>query len=205
MQNYIDNAVKHINEHLGEGVFAIYLKGSYLMKEMLPKSDIDLVVIFKESLRDTFNKIKGHEVLGPVSISGYSLDELKSGKKVGDSQSPKTFMNLVKHYKLLQGTSVLDKNFPSKSLEDTYVDHKKFLTDVFIPGFLEGKYAKQDLYKQVLWLAYNELVAANKNPPYSYKEVNDLLPKDHIARRAYKLRFSGNDEKFLEDLISYLS
>ncbi|MFT4260852.1 MAG: nucleotidyltransferase domain-containing protein [Candidatus Woesearchaeota archaeon] len=205
MQHFIDNAIEYINEHLGEGVFAIYLKGSYLMKEMLPKSDIDLVVIFKESLRPTFNKIKGHEVLGPVSISGYSLDELKSGKKIGDSQSPKTFMNLVKHYKLLQGTSVLHKNFPSKSFEDTYKDHKKFLKEVFLPAFIEGKHSKQELYKQVLWLSYNELVVDHKNPPYSYKEINDLLPEGHIGKRAYNLRFLDDDKDFLDDLISYLS
>jgi hypothetical protein len=204
MEDKINNALKHINDNLGPSVYSVYLKGSYLMKEMLPKSDIDLVVIFKENSRAAFDKIKGHEVVGPVSISGFSLEELRTGERYGLAQGPKTFMHFVKHYKLIQGNSVLGKGFPIKTPKEVYEDHKGFLIQEFIPN-LEKKYSMTTLSKQVLWLSFNELTMQGKNPPYSYKKINDLLDLNHIGKRAYNIRLGFKDDMFLKDLISYLS
>lgn len=204
MEDKINNALKYINENLGPSVYAIYLKGSYLMKEMLPKSDIDLVVIFKENSRNAFNKIKGHEAVGPVSISGFSLEELRTGEKISSNQSPKTFMYFVKYYKLIQGNSILEKGFPVKEPKEVYEDHKDFLIKEFIPN-LEKKYSMSELLKQVLGLSFNELSMQGKPAKYSYKNINDSLPLNHIGKRAYNIRLGFKDETFLKDLISYLS
>ena len=205
MQYKIDYAIKKIEEALGPSLFAIYLKGTYLMKEMNSKSDIDLVVIFKESERSSFNKIKGHEVFGNVSVSGYSLEELRSGKSTHSKQSPKTFMNNVKHFELIKGNSVSGKGFPQKTDKEIYEDHKSYLKNTFLPEYLSKKHSLNDLVKQVLWLSFNELKVKGLNPKYSYKAIHDLLELGHIGRKAYRIRLGEEEGDLVEDLISYLA
>ncbi len=205
MQDKIDYAIKQIDEALGPSLFAVYLKGTYLMKEMHSKSDIDLVVIFKESARSAFNKIRGHEVFGNVSISGYSLEELRSGQSITSEMNPKTFMNNAKHFKLIKGNSVLNKGFPEKSDKEVYEDHKEYLKNTFLPKYLDKKHSLSDLCKQVLWLSFNELKVKGLNPKYSYKSIYDLLELSHIGRKAYKIRLGESQEDFVEELISYLA
>ncbi len=200
----INDAVKYILESLDENVYSIYVKGSFVMQEMLPTSDIDLVVIYRETAREAFNKIKGHEVRGSVSISGFSLDELRSGeRKFGEGESPKSFMRFVKYYKLLHGKSVLGK-FPMQSDEKALMGHKHFLKNSFIPGMERGDVPKDLLPKQILWMSFNELKVKGKNPDYSFKSINELLPQDHIGKRAYKMRMGKEDKSFFEDVKKYL-
>ena len=181
-----------IKEKFGEDLYSVYVKGTYVMGEMTEDSDVDLVVIFKENSREVFSELKGHMKFGNISISGFSLEELRTGVKKGKGSSPKNFMRMVEYYKLLYGQDVSKKNFPQQSKKESYDLLKEFIKQEMLPNY-KIKYGFSDLVKACLWLEFNHL-ALSKDVNYSYKYISNNTDKE-LVKKAYKYKFEKPNEE----------
>ncbi len=198
--------LEFLKKKFGDGLVSVYVKGSYAMNEMREGSDIDLVVIFKETARVVFESLKGHEKYGLYSVSGLSLEELESGVKKGKGSSPGYFMYMVSEYKLLLGEDLAGKYF-AKSAEDAFKDHKWYVEKMVVPGYEKGKNGFSELVKSCLWVEYNYTRKNGLKPYYSYKDIVDRSGKE-IVLKAYSYWKEQPSEKekdsFLQEFRDYL-
>jgi predicted nucleotidyltransferase len=200
-----------------EELISIYVKGSFVRREMVKNSDVDLVIIVTHS-RTLKKIIRLHNLFSssfivPVGFSGYSLWELRKNKRSLSGKllraAPNRFVAHLEHYQLIHG-HVLKKELFFQ------VTHKKRLQGMirvfleeFIPKYDQGLFGFSDILKQVFWLVENEQQYENKSPPHHWKTLAGTLHKSHIIHQALSLRnnpsASAREQKiFIKRLTSYL-
>lgn len=67
-----------------EELISIYVKGSFVRREMVPGSDVDLVAVVKsDKYLDELDKLRkqGKDYNPEFGVSGYSLNELETCKR----------------------------------------------------------------------------------------------------------------------------
>ncbi|HLP79225.1 MAG TPA: nucleotidyltransferase domain-containing protein [Acidobacteriota bacterium] len=189
-------------------IISVYLKGSYVRNEMIQGSDVDVLVVLKTAkFLPHLKKIN----FDNICYVGYSLRELKTGKRVKNKSSTTPVSRTVRHlpsYLKIYGEKLDTSGLHTRTALEDYQRFKKFL-EQFIEQYQAGKVGFREVGKQVLWLAYDELLVQGKMPTYSWKNVVSLLPKHHIAHTAYHYRLHPTkDEKkrslFIEEIKKYL-
>ncbi|MBN2053176.1 nucleotidyltransferase domain-containing protein [Candidatus Woesearchaeota archaeon] len=200
-----------------EQIISIYIRGSFARRELDWKSDIDFMVILKKShylkklkQLDLSYKDKFHPL---IEIKGYSLWELKTGKRVKYSVSATPPYRTVKHLpelKLIYGKDLSKNNFFSRSdIEDLKALVNAFRT-IFVPRYNENKMSFRDLVKQTFWLSELEQKVNGENPPHNWKNLNKFIKDyNHIVHDAFKYRIKPTAEKkekakYLKKLKRYL-
>ena len=124
-------------------IFAIYVKGSFIRREMNQKSDVDMVVIIKENKNikkvEKVSKKSQNKYNPKVGISVHSLWELKKNKHFGKTQKlrakPDLFIKKVKHYKLIFGEKIAYEKYPSRTDKENLKARIKAFKEIFIPFF----------------------------------------------------------------------
>jgi len=187
-----------------EKIQSIYVKGTFVMREMNSKSDVDLSIIVKESkLMDKINKLnkKFKEKHKPqIGFTGYSIQELKKGKisRYGKQirTGPRRALKQFHHYKLIYGEPLDLTKFDSgkdvKQLETMI----KVFNELFLPSYRKGKFGFAQIVKQVFWLTENELRAKNIKHGYSYRKIAKAVKdKNHIIHEALKIRLKPTKDK----------
>jgi len=199
-------------------IVAIYVKGSFVRREMTKKSDVDTVTILKESkylknLRKLEEKYRS-KYYPQIEFSGYSIWELKHNKRAASGKkvraSPSRAVQHLDNYKLLYGKQLRKEDFAS----GTDIGHLKSMIKVFhnlfLPGLKEKKFGFSDIIKQVFWLIENEQRVRGNNAEHSFKKlVKSIKDKDHIVHDAYRLRLKPTKDKkiraqFISKLKRYL-
>ena len=187
-------------------IIAIYVKGSFPRREMNDKSDVDTFTILKtnkylpklkkleEKHRDKFKP--------QIQFTGYSLSELKSGKKNKRGKkmrpSPSRTVKHLKHYKHLHGTLLNPEDFPirtdKKDLEGLIGAFKK----LFLPGYKKKDFGFSEILKQVFWLVENEQRVRGENPPDGWKKLaRSIKDKKHVIHDTIRLRLNPTKDKNL--------
>jgi hypothetical protein len=191
-----------------EEILAIYVKGSFIRREMNEKSDMDTVTILKHSsmlprLRRLGEKYK--KVFDPeIQFSGYSLWELKNGKRstakgikknrAGTSRILKHF----DHYQLIYGTPIDVSGFPRRSHEHDLRSMVNVFHSLFIPMYDRKELGFDDIVKQTLWVVENEMRFLGKPTPHSWKALDSSIEeKNHIIHLAYGYRLKSPKDKRL--------
>ncbi len=199
-------------------IVAIYVKGSFVRREMNKKSDVDTVTILKTSkYLPKLKKLEGKyrtKFKPQLQIAGYSLWELKTGKKTKSrkkvSASTSRFVKHLPHHELIYGRLL--------NIKDLHVgDDKKALKGMvgafrkyFLPGYKNKKMGFSEIAKQVFWLVENEQKARGKNPPHNWKKlVKSIKDKNHIIHDALRFRLKPTKDKrkrnaFIRKLNRYL-
>lgn len=193
-------------------IIAIYVGGSFIRREMNEKSDVDLWVIVKDNkLLPKIVKLKKfRKSTNPeIGISGYSLWELKNNKKHIKGKkfrpNPDRFIKYLPYYKLVYGKKINYKNLPISSDKKNLINFIKVFEKTFIPLYKNKKFGFQDIIKQIFFLTDQELRVQGKNPPYEWRKLVILLPKNHITHEALKLRKNRTkDKKIREQFIKKL-
>lgn len=199
-------------------IIAIYVKGSFVRREMNKKSDVDTVTILKTSkplakikrLEEKYRK----EFKPQIQLRAYSFWELKTGKKTKSrgkvSASTSRFVKHLPHHKLIYGKLL--------NIKDLHVgDNKSALKGLvgafrkyFLPGYKQKKMGFSEIAKQVFWLVENEQKAKDKNPPHHWKKLaRSIKDKNHIIHDALKFRLKPTKDKrkrnaFIRKLNRYL-
>lgn len=185
-------------------IIAIYVKGSFVRREMNNKSDVDTVTILRKS--KYLPKLKKLEkefrtkFQPEIQLAGYSLWELRTGKKSKFkkkvSAATSRFVKHLAHHKLIYGEELNigelcvgdDKN----ALKGMMGAFRKY----FLPYYKKKKMGFSEIVKQVLWLAENEEKAKGNNPPHHWKKLaRSIKDKNHIVHDALNLRLHPTKDK----------
>jgi predicted nucleotidyltransferase len=191
-----------------EDIIAIYVKGSFIRREMNKKSDVDTLTILKYSKHlKTLEKLKNkyRKSYEPnLEFAGYSLWELKTNKKSKfgkqDRAAPSRAVQHLEHYGLIYGKSIKKEDFFQGSDEKRFFSMVKTFRSLFLPNYEKGKIGFSDIIKQVFWLVENEQKFLGKNPPHSWRGLNNSIKeRNHIIHDTMYLRENSTKDRKIRD------
>lgn len=202
---------------------SVYAKGSFIMREMNEKSDIDFVTVLRStkyaSRLKKLHQEYAHKISPEVQLNPcYSLWELKTGKKrkiAPPNQHPGSVVNHLDDFKLVYGEHLDKTDFKGRDPEKDMKALARVIYETFIPN-VEKKFrgdATHDtsmgfssLLKSVLWLAESELKNKQVSYEYSYAGIDKAVSDPrHIAHDAYRLRQNPTkDEKVRKEFVEKL-
>lgn len=206
-----------------EEILAIYVKGSFIRREMNEKSDVDIVTILKTT--KYFNKLKELDEWGKNSgyvpypqFVVYSINELKTGKRISkksNSAAPSRIVKHLKEYKLIYGDDLSKMNLCTRSDKKDFEALSKVFVKSWIPNYKIGKFNFNMLVKQTFWLVENEQRALGNKPPHAWEDLkNSIKNNDHVIYDAWNIRNNSNGyssrsrsvrSKFVSKLEKYLT
>ncbi|MCR4323565.1 MAG: nucleotidyltransferase domain-containing protein [Nanoarchaeota archaeon] len=195
-----------------EEIIAIYLKGSFVRREMNKYSDVDLTTMLKRS--KYVGKIKKLEkeyrkkFSPPIQLGSLSLWELKNNKRLkirkNTGTAPSRVIEHLKNYKLIYGEPLNVESLPKGSHEKRLKNMIGIFNSWFLPDYKKGKFHIHEILKQIFWLIENEQKVLGKNPPHSWKKLTkSIKDKDHIVHDTFKLYFK-TPHKSLEEKRAYI-
>jgi hypothetical protein len=177
-------------------LFAIYIKGSFVRREMKKRSDIDIVPIVTE------NKYEGEifsvnsPKISPAIVVPLSLWELKNNKlftKGGHNPDlrakPDRLLSKLKECKLIYGKPLNPKEFPIRSDQIALKDEIEVIKKGYIPTYQKGNIKFSPLLKEVFWLVELEQKVRGKLLNHSFEGISKSVKnKNHIIHEALKFR-----------------
>ncbi|MBI2631504.1 hypothetical protein HYW75_00690 [Candidatus Pacearchaeota archaeon] len=200
-----------INNVYKNDLISIYIKGSFVTRELRKKSDVDILPIVKnkkEMNRLKLIRDKNKDTLRPSEILPISYTELKQKNRSWGRAD--TMLRDLDHYKLVYGKRLLKTDYYIRPWDKMFKDEINMLKFKTLPLYKKGEYGFQQLIKQVFWICYSEQVLLGKNPPRTWKGLNKYIKrKNNIIHKAYYFRMYPTKDKkkityFLTDLERYL-
>ena len=189
-------------------IIAVYVKGTFVTREMNKKSDVDIVPIVRDNnVMKKLQKVrdKNREMLKPSELLPISLTELKNNEnsKYGGKLKgkPDVFLRDLEYHKLIYGRGLMKSDYPMRTEDKLFVSDLKFTREKLIPLHKKGKFGFQQLLKKVFWISYNEQRRLGKNPPRTWKGLNKFIKnKNHIIHRAYYFRMNPTKNRRLREV-----
>ena len=177
-------------------LLAIYVKGSFIRREMKKGSDVDIVPIVTENKYEgpvfETNIPKVHPcIIVPLSLWEFKHNELftKSDQKTDLRAKPDRFIKKLGYYKLIYGKQLNTKGFKIRSDEEVFKSLLKILQNVLIPMYEQGKARLSWVIKEFFWLTEDELILRGIKVEHSFKSIkNSVKDKNHPIKDAYKFR-----------------
>jgi len=208
----VKKAMKLLKDNLSrEELISVYIKGSFVTREMNKKSDVDILPIVKDkSVIKKLKKVrdKNKEILRPSELLPISYTELKKNNREWGRAD--TFLRDIEHHQRVYGKKLIKEDYPARKWEGMFNDELVMIRDKSVLMHKEGKYGFSQLIKQVFWLVYSEQVMLGKNPPRTWKGLNKFIKeKERIIHKAYYFRKHPTKEKkprkeFVKNLERYL-
>lgn len=187
-------------------IVSLYVIGSFLTKEMIEYSDIDLVGVMKSSfdfrkearINKTLNKAIGSS--HTIDMGTMSYDEFFGGHQQGSLMKHvelPIFLSFLKRAKLLYGRRINFDTLPIKPaspLEELKYHIKifnEYKSDFRKKNKIRPDFSFRGFIKIVFYIANLELqLTRNLTPRRSYSEIVKAFRKDknHIVHYSMKLR-----------------
>ena len=206
---------------------AVYVKGSFLTREMNEKSDVDFVTILRtgkyvKALKELHQQYANHFSPSLQLNPAYTLHELRASKRRKQNPPnthPSRFVKHITDFKIVYGKELTPTNFRARPDEKDILGSAKFLIKEMIPELEKkqrGKPHRQEIagfssiLKATLWLAESELRYARIPYEFSYSGINNAMKNPHhIVHQAYDLRLHPTKDKitrrrFIEELKQHL-
>jgi len=194
---------------------AIYIKGSFVRREMNKNSDIDIVpIVTKNKYEKPVFRVNSSKVypciVVPLSIQEFRTNKLftKPNIKPDTRAKPDRFLKRLKEYKLIYGKALNPKNFPIRSNKQALKDEIK-LIEGYLGLYKKGEIKFNPLLKQVFWLTETEQESKGIKVKHSFKGINaSVKDKSHIIHDAYRLKkktkiSKKEKEQFIKKLESF--
>lgn len=190
-----------------EDLRAIYIKGSFVRRELLPKSDVDIVPITKENsivtkireLQETFG-----QQYAPAELRPLSIQELKTGKRInGEPGNPIDLLERRDKIELVWGEDLKDEEFPLRSLEKRLRSYEAAFSDQFFSNYEKGVFSEKQLAKATFWLIDIRMRAQGITPPLRWEDMIVKLPENHVGKLAWNIRMGKKEPEFYEKLKEY--
>jgi len=193
-------------ENVDNELISLYVMGSFLSKEMIESSDIDLVGVMKSSFNfrkeARINKALNETVRSShrIDLGTMSYDEFFGGTQKGSLTKHielPIFLNFLKRAQLIYGKKINFDKLPVKpaSPEEELKYHAKvfdeYKADFRKTDRISPDFSFRDFIKIVLYIANLELQRTRKlTPRRSYSEILKAFRKDksHIVHYSMKLR-----------------
>ncbi len=197
-------------------LIAIYVKGSFVRREMKKDSDVDMVPIVSENKYQGAVFALNDKNIQPVVVVPLSLWEFrrnklwtKSEQKVDLRAKPDTFLRHLDDYKLIYGKPLNYKDFPIREKQLALKDEIEIIKKGYLPAYERGKINFNDLLKELFWLVeLEQTIADNKRIKHSFARIaKTVADPNHIIHKAYNIRknSSKNKEKqFIMELKLFL-
>jgi predicted nucleotidyltransferase len=195
-------------------IYAIYIKGSFVRREMNENSDVDIVPITDNN--DALEEIKKLEKTKgtsykPSEFLPHSLEEFEHGRKNSEHNALKGnvdgFLRNIHNYKLIYGVALDTSKYPVRSDKEFLKGHINAFKNTFIPLYKQKKFSFSELIKQIFFLVEREERVNDREPPYSWKALSkSIKDKKHIIHDALRHRLHPTkDLKKREELIIKLN
>ncbi|MBT5023079.1 hypothetical protein HOK51_08185 [Candidatus Woesearchaeota archaeon] len=201
-------------------IVSIYVKGSFIRREMNQQSDVDTVTIVKhakyldnlrriekeEEKKQKLNKKKSNKlILNKIKteIRGYAFSELKTGRRVKNKVTltpPPRFVKHLPHYKLIYGKdlNLISDGFLRRTDAHDLKGMIWAFENIFLPGYVRGEFLFSQIIKQIFWLVEFEQKAKDKSVPHNWKLLaKSISDNDHVVKDAIKFRLMKNCDKEL--------
>ena len=199
-------------------ITAIYIKGSFVRRELTKNSDVDIVPIVKDSryIRKILKLQKEHSnKIKPSELLPHSIREFKENKRFLRSDGPKAHPNLfikrLKYYNLIYGKPLDVSKFSVRSDEQRFNGLIKAFKEIFIPLYNKKKFGFSQIVKQVFWLVDMDERIKGREPPHSWKKLaKSIKNKNHIIHDTLKFRLNPTKDKkerdkFIRKLNKYIT
>ncbi len=214
----IEKAIKTLFNFIPkEKIISIYIKGSFVRREMDENSDVDIVPIMIDN--ETLKKVKELNIkyakdYAPSELLPRSLEEFEKNerhsKKTKLQGGVDTFLRNIHNYELIYGQKVDPKKYKIRSDKEFLQGHLSAFKTTFIPMYKNEEFGFRELIKQIFFLVQRELRLEGKEPPSSWKELaNSIKNQDHIVHDALRLRLNptkdpDEKERLLKKLQKYV-
>ncbi|MBU2420414.1 MAG: nucleotidyltransferase domain-containing protein [Nanoarchaeota archaeon] len=188
-------------------LIAIYIKGSFVRREMNKNSDIDIVPIVTEiKYEGRVFEVNSHNVY-PCIVVPLSIEEFKKNKLMTQANhkpdlraKPDRFLKKLKECGLIYGNGLNPKKFPIRSNEKALKDEIKLMGEGYIKLYRKKEIKFAPLLKQVFWLTETELEHKKKKVSHTWKGLDKAIKeKSHIMHLAYKYRLNKPKDKKRRD------
>lgn len=187
---------------------AIYIKGSFVRREMNNKSDVDIVPIVTENKYEKAIFSVNTDEIYPCTIAvPLSLWEFKHNKLYTKNNKPRAkpdlFIRKLENYKLIYGKPLDITGFKIRSDEECLKALMKTFRKSFIPLYKKGKFGFLMLVKELFWLVDLEQTNKGKKVEHSFKGIaKSVDDRKHIIHDALKFRLKPiKDKKIRERFI----
>ncbi len=190
-----------------EKIVAVYIKGSFVRREMNEKSDVDIVPVVKDNKYlakiKELQKKRGKEY-APSELLPHSIWEFKKNKRYleekGPKGSPDIFTRSIKNHRLIYGKPLDAKNFIIRDDKERLKDYLKAFEKQFLLLYKKKKFGFQEIIKSVFWLVELEELSKGKNPPHSWKKLaKSIKNKSHIVHETLQHRLNPTKDKKLRE------
>lgn len=188
-------------------IVAIYIKGSFVRREMNEKSDVDIVPIVNDnkylSKIKKLQKERGKEYY-PSELLPSSMWEFKNNKKhlksKGPRGNPDVFLRAIKNHRLIYGKPLDMSEFNLRPVDKRLKGYIGAFEDKFLPLYNQNKFGFQQVIKCVFWLVDLEEMVKGKNPPDSWKKLaKSIKNKNHIIHDTLNYRLKPTKDKKLRE------
>ncbi len=176
-------------------IYAIYIKGSFVRREMNEKSDVDIVPVATDNIAlekiRKLQRTKG-DLYKPSELLPHSLQEFKQGKRYKKDKLKGNVDGALRNlnrYKLIYGKPIDTQQYRMRSDLEFLQDFIKAFKTTFIPMYKTKKFGFAGLMKQVFWLVEREERVKGNDAPSSWKELaRSIKNKDHMIHDAIRYR-----------------
>jgi len=184
-------------------IVAIYVGGSFIRREMIKKSDVDTwTIVSDNNLLKRFDKLKECRLAHnpPISLSGWSLWELKEGKRYlkpsKEKMSPYRFIKRLRDYILIYGKPLDLSKFKTRSDKEDLKSLIGAFNKKFFPLYEQGKFGFSEILNQIFWVVELEQKIKGKKTPYSWKKLEkSIKDKNHIIHDTLRFRVKRIKDK----------
>ena len=204
-------------ERMGDGqLVAIYIKGSFVRREMNERSDVDMVPIVTKNIFAKPAWRLNIPELHPVVTTPLSLEEFEQNRlATKDDQpydfrsKPDSFLRFIKDYKLVYGKAVNPKLYPIRNDNVMFEDELKIIRQM-VPLLEKGEINFGVTLKEFFWMTEMELAVNGIQVPHTLVGIAKGTDKDHLVQEALRLRQKGQLDKttelvFVNKLREYLA
>lgn len=211
----LEEAIKILFENiLPEKIVAIYVKGSFVNREMNEGSDVDMVPITADN--ETLLKVveldkeKG-EIYRPAEFLPFSMWELEHNERYAKYDTlkgrPDLFLADLEHHELIYGEQLDISKFPMRSDRERFIALIDAIEKIFIPGYREKKVGLGNLVKFTLWLTHLEQKLKGKKIGHSSREIaGSVEDKNHVVHNALEFKLHPTkDESMRENFVKKLT
>lgn len=214
----INRIVQIILENTGNSLISLYLVGSFLTKDMVKSSDIDVVGVMKPSFdfrkEKLINEILNEKIISrhKIDLGTMSVEEFFGGKQKGSlmrHMNLPVFLNSLKNAQLIYGRKIDFDELPIKPASETdemkywIKEFKKCKNEFRKKDKLGVDFSFKDFLKIIFYIANLQLQLTRKTQQekrYSDIAIAFRTESDHIVHYSLELRRKAsitNEEKQL--------
>lgn len=197
-----------------QALYAIYVKGSFVRRELSENSDIDIVpIVTTDQYQGAVFAVNGPDISPacaiPLSLEEFADNSLHTeGISTPDVRAePDLFLHRLNRHALIYGQALDPKHYPMRTAQQIVQDEKHKILEGYIPLYQKGALDLSSVLKEVFWLCEWELEAQGKQVPHSFAGILSSSDKDHPVHYAQEIRSGNNSDvdEFLSRLKDYLT